>query len=50
MRLRDLPGLAESAEKLYEQLKGYVGRLPGSKPQDTPYTTAKKKRKRLKWE
>ena len=50
MRLRDLPGLAESAEKLYEQIKGYVDRLPGRKPQGTPYTTAKKKRRRLKWE
>ena len=50
MRLRDLPGLAASAEKVYEQFKGYMGKLPGKKPQGTPYTTAKRKRKRLKWD
>ena len=51
VRLRDLPGLAASAEKVYEQFKGYMGKLPTKRGTGgTPYTTAKRKRKRLKWD
>ena len=51
MRLRDLPGLAAAADKVYQQFKGYADRLqPRHKP-GNPYTHAgKKKRKRLKWD
>ncbi len=36
MRLRDLPGLVEKAEKVYTQFMGYVARVPKAKKKKRP--------------
>ena len=46
MRLRDLPGLAAKADKLYQQLKDYAERLPRKRRKKgsrrSPYTHARR--------
>ena len=49
MRLRDLPGLASTLEKIGEQARRYAGMVKGDGKPGNPYAP-KKKRKKLKWE
>lgn len=50
MKLRELPKIAAKLEEVIQQVKGYAEKLRKPSKKRSPYSSANKKRKKIKWE